>query len=187
MEDRQNHPAGARLGDELRRRPPKQQRDQTDMKRFSENGARPVFALGEPPAQPLGRLGALVFQPHNSESLYWAGLSAQTRIAGCAWAKSPATSAGKTFPSEKRSSGWLVHPHPRRRKICAWRSENSVGFVKRNWISFSLWTGLADYPRETPGSGPSLCRERLHPQSTGGLSAQVALLQSPILSAAGAL
>jgi hypothetical protein len=54
------------------------------MKRISENGARPVSALGEPLAQPFGRLGALVFQPITRIRLCWASLRAQTRIAGCA-------------------------------------------------------------------------------------------------------
>jgi hypothetical protein len=51
-------------------------------------------------------------------------------------------------------------------------------------ISFSLWTVFAEPTRKTPGSSINSCRERMHPQSTDGLSAQVALLQSPILSAA---
>jgi len=52
-------------------------------------------------------------------------------------------------------------------------------------ISFSLWTVLAEHSPKTPGSSKDSCRERMHPQSTDGLSAQVALLQSLILSAAG--
>jgi len=50
-------------------------------------------------------------------------------------------------------------------------------------ISFSLWTVVAEHTRKTPGSSLSSCRERMHPPSTDGLSAQVALLQSLILSA----
>jgi hypothetical protein len=53
-------------------------------------------------------------------------------------------------------------------------------------ISFTLWAVFAEHARETPGSSTGFCRERMHPQSTDGLSAQVALLQRPILSAAGA-
>ena len=56
----------------------------------------------------------------------------------------------------------------------------------QGWISFSLWAVFAEHAKETPGSSVGSCRERMHPQSTDGLSAQVALLQSPILSAAGA-
>jgi hypothetical protein len=56
----------------------------------------------------------------------------------------------------------------------------------RSTISFSLWTVFAEHSSKTPGSSIGSCRERMHPQSTDGLSAQVALLQSPILSAAGA-
>jgi hypothetical protein len=43
---------------------------------------------------------------------------------------------------------------------------------------------FAEHTPKTPGSSINSCRERMHPQSTDGLSAQVALLQSPILSAA---
>jgi len=81
------------------------------MKRLSENGARPVLALGGLNPPPFGRLGALVFPPHNSESLYWAGFSAQTRIAGCAWATSPRTSAGKTLlPKGAPQTGLTARP-----------------------------------------------------------------------------
>jgi hypothetical protein len=45
---------------------------------------------------------------------------------------------------------------------------------------------FAEHTSKTPGSSIRSRRERMHPQSTDGLSAQVALLQSPILSAAGA-
>jgi hypothetical protein len=45
---------------------------------------------------------------------------------------------------------------------------------------------FAEHSSKTPGSSIGSCRERMHPQSTDGLSAQVALLQSPILSAARA-
>jgi hypothetical protein len=68
------------------------------MKRFSENGARPVRALGGFKTQPIGRLGALVFQPDNTERLYWASLWAPTRIAGCALGLCARLApAGKTF------------------------------------------------------------------------------------------
>jgi hypothetical protein len=59
------------------------------MQRFSENGVRPVFTLGGLNTPPLYRLGALVFQPHNSDTLYWAGLRAETRIVGCALGFAP--------------------------------------------------------------------------------------------------
>ena len=59
------------------------------MQRFSENGARPGFTLGGLNTPPLYRLGALVFQPHNSDTLYWAGLRAETRIVGCALGFAP--------------------------------------------------------------------------------------------------
>ncbi len=72
------------------------------MKRISENGARPVSALGQPAAEPFGRLGALVFQPITRIRLCWASLWAPTRIAGCAQVKLLPTPAGKTFCSEIR-------------------------------------------------------------------------------------
>ena len=72
------------------------------MKRISENGARPASALGQPQAEPFGRLGALVFQPITRIRLCWASLRAQTRIAGCAQVKLLPTPAGKTFSPENR-------------------------------------------------------------------------------------
>jgi hypothetical protein len=48
-------------------------------------------------------------------------------------------------------------------------------------ISFSLCPVVAEHTRKTPGSSINSCRERMHPQSTDGLSAQVALLQSRYL------
>src|SRR5208283_1752614 len=51
-------------------------------------------------------------------------------------------------------------------------------------ISFSLCTVFAEPGPRPPGGSSGRRRERMHPQSTDGLSAQVALLQSPILSAA---
>ena len=77
------------------------------MKRFSENGARPVLALGGVIPQPFGRLGALVFQPNNSELLYWASLRAPTRIAGCALGHRPMDTRWENVPSENRwASSW---------------------------------------------------------------------------------
>src|ERR1044071_843553 len=61
-----------------------------------ENGARPVTALGLP-VRPLGRLGALVFQPDNTQILSWADPQVATRIAGCATGLVLTTLAGKTF------------------------------------------------------------------------------------------
>jgi len=76
------------------------------MKRFSENGARPVSALGGLNTQPFGRLGALVFQPYNTDRLYWASLRAWTRIAGCAWA-CPTDTRWENVSPEKR----FASPH----------------------------------------------------------------------------
>ena len=150
------------------------------MKRFSENGARPVHALGGLNTPPFGRLGALVFQPHNSDTLYWASLRAQTRIVGCALGFSPGdTRWGNVYP-EKRLAKWLAYSGPRGRRALR-RSER---LRRPSTISFSLWAVVAEHTQKTPGRSPGHSRERMHPQSTDGLSAQVALLQSPILSAA---
>jgi hypothetical protein len=70
------------------------------MQRFSENGARPAHTLGELNAPPFGRLGALVFRPHNSDTLYWAGLAAQTRIVGCALGLAPGDTGWENVSSE---------------------------------------------------------------------------------------
>jgi hypothetical protein len=152
------------------------------MKRFSENGARPVSALGGLNTPPFGRLGALVFQPHNSDTLYWASLRAQTRIVGCALGFSLSDTGWENVCPEKRLVKSLDGTGPRGRK--AWR--RSERLRRQSTISFSLWAVVAKHIRETPGRSSGHSRERMHPQSTGGPSAQVALLQSPILSAAGA-
>jgi hypothetical protein len=75
------------------------------MQRFSENGARPVHPLGGLNTPPLYRLGALVFQPHNSDTLYWAGLWAETRIVGCALGFAPGDTGWKNGSSERRWVG----------------------------------------------------------------------------------
>jgi hypothetical protein len=152
------------------------------MKRFSENGARPVHALGGLNTPPFGRLGALVFQPHNSDTLYWASLRAPTRIVGCALGFKPGDTGWENVYPEKRLVRGLHGSGPTGRK--AWK--RSERLRRQSTISFSLWTVVAKHARETPGCSPGHSRERMHPQSTDGLSAQVALLQSPILSAAGA-
>ncbi len=152
------------------------------MKRFLENGARPVHALGGLNSPPLGRLGALVFQPHNSDTLYWASLRAPTRIVGCALGFCPGDTGWENVYPEKRFARGLDGSGPTGRR--AWR--RSERRRRQSTISFSLWAVVAQHTRETPGRSPGHSRERMHPQSTGGLSAQVALLQSLILSAAEA-
>ena len=149
------------------------------MKRLSENGARPVATLGGLKALPSLRLGALVFQPHNTEPLYWASLWAPTRIAGCALGDRPTDTRWENVSPERRSANWFTSSGPTKLKappVPSKPTDNST-------ISFSLWTVFAEHTRKTPGSSINSCRERMHPQSTDGLSAQVALLQSPILSA----
>jgi len=150
------------------------------MKRFSENGARPVTALGGLNTPPFGRLGALVFQPHNSDTLYWASLRAWTRIVGCASGFCPADTGWENVYPEKRWARWSDGSGPKGRKALG----RSGRLRRQNTISLSLWAVLAEHTRETPGRSSGHSRERMHPQSTDGLSAQVALLQSPILSAA---
>jgi len=152
------------------------------MKRFSENGARPVHALGGLNTPPLGRLGALVFQPHNSDTLYWASLRAWTRIVGCASGFCPGDTGWENVYPEQRLARGLDGSGPTARKA----RRRSQRRHRPSTISFSLWAVVAQHIPETPGPSSGHSRERLHPQSTGGPSAQVALLQSPILSAAGA-
>jgi len=150
------------------------------MKRFSENGARPVSALGGLNTPPFGRLGALVFQPHNSDTLYWASLRAQTRIVGCALGFCPGDTGWENVCPEKRCTKGLHCSGPRGPRAL----RKSERLRRQSTISFSLWTVIAKRIPKTPGRSPGYSRERMHPQSTDGLSAQVALLQSPILSAA---
>jgi hypothetical protein len=151
------------------------------MQRLSENGARPVATLGRLKALPGFRLGALVFQPNKTEPLYWASLWAWTRIAGCALGDCPTDTRWENVSPERRLASWLTLADPRKLKVASRPWE----LIDRPTISFSLWTVLAEHTPKTPGSSLSSCRERMHPQSTDGLSAQVALLQSLILSARG--
>src|ERR1035441_4512738 len=125
---------------------------------------------------------ALVFQPHNSDTLYWASLRAPTRIVGCALGFRPADTGWENVYPEKRLARWLEGSGLTGRKA----SRRSERLRRQITISFSLWAVLAEPTQETPGRSPGHSRERMHPQSTGGPSAQVALMQSPILSAAGA-
>jgi len=82
---------------------------------------------------------------------------------------------------ERRSANWFTSSGPTKPKALPvpWEPTDN------RTISFSLGTVFAEPTPKTPGSSINSCRERMHPQSTDGLSAQVALLQSPILSAAG--
>jgi hypothetical protein len=78
------------------------------MKRLSENGARPVATLGGLTTPPCFRLGALVFQLNNTDSLYWASLSAPTRIAGCALGHCPTDTRWENVSPERRSASWFI-------------------------------------------------------------------------------
>ena len=143
------------------------------MKRFFGKRRATRTSPGGLTGQPLCRLGALVFQLNNSDKLYWASPWAPTRIAGCALSL-----RADCHPLERRSlrktHGSLAEQHPK----------NKGGCAATITISFSLGAVLAEHSKRTPGSGLSHHRERMHPQSTDELSAQVALLQSPILSPA---
>jgi hypothetical protein len=150
------------------------------MQRLSENGARPVATLGRLKALPGFRLGALVFQPNKTEPLYWASLWAPTRIAGCALGDRLTDTRWENVPSERRSASGLAPGGPTKPKVPLLPGEPP----DTSPISFSLCPVVAEHTRKTPGSSTSSCRERMHPQSTDELSAQVALLQSLILSAA---
>ena len=183
LEDRPDYRRAAGLGHELKP-PPRNRLTLTGMKRFSENGARPVLALGGVTPQPFGRLGALVFQPNPSESLCWASLRAPTRIVGCALGYRPTDTRWENVSPENRraSSG-----HPFRSKNFITPSlgrANTNRLSRPRPISLSLGTVVAEHTPRTPGSSTGSCRGRMLPPSTDGLSAQVARLQSPILSAA---
>ena len=142
------------------------------MKRFFGKRRATRSALGELSTPPLGRLGALVFQLNNSDKLYWASLWAPTRIAGCALSLWPIDIRWEDVSSENRLS-----------RLAAQLDQNNGGFTEIFTISFSLCPVVAEQSRKTPDSSVGRRRERMHPQSTDELSAQVALLQSPILSA----
>jgi hypothetical protein len=142
------------------------------MKRFFGKRRATRNSLGGSTNQPFGRLGALVFRLNNSNKLYWASLWAPARIAGCALSLWP-----DDHPLEERCLRKIPAPLARN------PAQNNTGCADRRTISFSLWTVFAAQAKKTPGSRTSFCRERMHPQSTDELSAQVALLQSPILSA----
>lgn len=105
MEDWPDHAAGLGLEDELSQllaEPSTHWTKSRTMQRFSENGARPVHPLGGLNTSPLERLGALVFQPHNSDTLYWAGPLAETRIVGCALGFAPGDTGWENVSSERR-------------------------------------------------------------------------------------
>jgi len=154
------------------------------MKRFSENGARPASVPGGGNPPPIGRLGALVFQPNNSDTLWWASLRAQTRIAGCALGSRPRVTRWENVSSEERFVGEWPPSAPTDLPTPPGRLEPSGGTADKGRSVFRFVPCLRSIPQKTSGRSPGSCRKRMHPQSTGGLSAQVALLQSPILSAA---
>ena len=150
------------------------------MQRLSENGARPVTTLGRLKALPGFRLGALVFQPHKTETLYWASLWAPTRIAGCALGHRPTDTRWENVSSERRSASWVTLTDPTKPKVLSRPGGNSSTVPPS---VFRFGPCLRRPTPKTPGSSLGSYRERMHPQSTDGLSAQVALLQSLILSA----
>ncbi len=154
------------------------------MKRFSENGARPVLALGGVTPQPFGRLGVLVFQPNDSEWLCWASLRAPTRIVGCALGHRPIDTRWENVSPENRCANCWNPFRSRDQTTPSGCWANTHPTPNPRTVSFSLGTVVAEHVPHTPGSSLGSCRERMLPPSTDGLSAQVARLQSPILSAA---
>jgi hypothetical protein len=116
------------------------------MKRFSENGARPVHALGGLNTPPLGRLGALVFQPHNSDTLYWASLRAPTRIVGCALGFCPGDTGWENVYPEKRlvrGLDWLWPNGPKGLE------KKSAAAPPKHDQFFALGRGCEAHPRNS--------------------------------------
>jgi hypothetical protein len=183
MEDRQSHPRAFRVDHGLSSGP-HHSLEPGGMQQISENGARPVARLGGHTAPPLRRLGALVFQPHHTEPLYWASLRAPTRIAGCAWGHRPQDTRWKNVPSELRCTSSPNSLNPKEHHPGPGSGNHPSHRTHPPTISFSLWTVVAEHTSKTPGRSLGSGREWMHPHSTDELSAQVALLQSPILSAA---
>ena len=153
------------------------------MKRFFGKRRATRSALGGLKTQPFGRLGALVFRLNNSDKLYWASLWAPTRIAGCALSLWPTATRWENVSSERRLQAARITLAPKAADTRKCIVEINGGCADLMTISFSLYTVFAEYSERTPGTSNCCCRERMHPQSTDGLSAQVALLQSLILSA----
>jgi hypothetical protein len=118
------------------------------MKRLSENGARPVATLGGLTAPPCFRLGALVFQPNNTEPLYWASLWAPTRIAGCALGDRPMDTRWENVSPERRSASWFTPSGPTKPKAPPVPSEPT----DNSTISFSLWTVFAEHTEKLPAA-----------------------------------
>ena len=104
MEDGPGHSGGPGLEDDLKGSDElfNLMNGSVSSQRISENGVRPANDPGWANALPIGRLGALVFQPDNSDKLYWASLWAATRIAGCALGHGPADTCWENVVSESR-------------------------------------------------------------------------------------
>ena len=116
------------------------------MKRFSENGARPVHVPGGLNTPPFGRLGALVFQPHNSDTLYWASLRAPTRIVGCALGYQPGDTGWENVCPEKRLVRGLHGSGPTGRM--AWKRSERLRPPKHDQF-FALGRGCEACPRNS--------------------------------------
>jgi hypothetical protein len=126
------------------------------MQRISENGARPVPVPGEGNTRPCGRLGALVFQPNNSDTLWWASFSAATRIAGWALGACPTDPGWENVASEKRGFDWRGWGGPTDLTTPAGRLETSGGCAAKSRISFSLEAVVAKHARENSRPEPIL-------------------------------
>ena len=184
MEDGPDHRPAPGLGHELNR-PHGQHTAPERMQRLSENGARPVRSLGGRKAPPRFRLGALVFQPQITEILYWASRQAPTRIAGCALGSGPTDTRWKNVSSERRGAGGSVPADPKTAGTPPPPRPQPASPATTQTTSFSLGTVLAEQARQTPGRSFGSDRERMHPPSTDGLSAQVALI--PLILPAAAI
>ena len=150
MEDRPGQRGAAGLGDELAGPPGPAVGSRPRMKRFSENGARPVRALGGLNTPPFGRLGALVFQPHNSEPLYWASLSGSdpdSRM--CVGPLPHGHPLGKRFPRKAlRQAGLIALAQGGRRappgRLAKWRLRR-----RKHDQFFALGRGCGAHPRNS--------------------------------------
>ena len=75
------------------------------MQSFSENVARPGDALGEPKAQPFGRLGALVFQLNNEQIIVGEPVGSDPDSRMCWRLGNHHDTAGKAFTPEMTNQG----------------------------------------------------------------------------------
>jgi len=144
------------------------------MKRFFGKRRATRMVPGGLKTQPFGRLGPLVFQLNNSDKLCWASLRAPTRIAGCALSLRPNSHPlGRRFPRKIS-------------KLAAAPRCNNGGFAEIFTISFRFVPWLRSNPKNPDGRLRHR-RDRIHPQSTDELSAQLHCCRALPLSRASSL